>query len=61
MKPLFTDTPEAWTRTRRVSESPAEYATAIEPRPSGTAHHPADYVVAAMFVAVLLAVLFTWG
>ena len=29
MKPLFTDTPEAWTRVARVSQSRADYASPL--------------------------------
>ena len=60
MKPLFTESPAAWTRTARLSQTPAEYATAIEREPSGTKVHPAEWFIAALFVAVVLAFSRGW-
>lgn len=54
----FLEQPLNYTRTRNVSQSPAEYASSVQRfEPS---YRAADIVIAVMFVAVACAVALGW-
>ena len=56
MKPDFLTRPDAWTRATRVSESPADYAAAVERhKPARRPYDWQDRVVMAGAVLALLA------
>lgn len=56
MKPLFLDCPPAWTRTKSLDQTPADYASAIE-RVGGTGYSPSWWVAMALITAVATVVI----
>jgi len=56
MKPLFLDCPPAWTRTKSLDQSPADYASAIE-RTRGTDYSPSWWTAMAFIAAVATVVI----
>jgi len=53
----FLTSPQAWTRTKNIDQSPAQYANAIER--TSTDYSPSWYVVMA-FIAAITSVLVWW-
>ena len=56
MKPLFLDCPPAWTRTKSLDQSPADYACSVQ-RSGGTGYSPAWWVAMALIAAVATVVI----
>ena len=58
MKPLFLDCPPAYTRTKSLDQTPADYACAIE-RTRSTDYSPSWYVWMAAIAAVATVVIWS--
>lgn len=57
-RPAFLNRPEAWTRAARTAQTPADYACAVQRRRQVARTHPAEYVVLAILIGYLVAIIF---